>query len=520
LELTSPPDVPEERIHTYWNNRRVDAASAFSGLYRTNTPFSYVVLARPTDKEFFEYQAYIGTWVTGPVSSLGECRLSLEGQLKVISASLSVSIPDCRLSRLSASKALSVVEAMLAPTRRFHRRLSAIQMQSIADLEVKVPSASPSPPPFYMPSSFENSIEGIPIARLVVNDQPRQQLYLEYGDISRHVCILGMTGSGKTTTAMTLAKRLNDRGIPFMVLDTHNEYGEFVKSIGGEVLAPGRDEFVLNPLESIGASSLVEHAAIVSDIFGDIYHFTHPQSFTFRNAVLKLLGEAGREGGYTKDISGLVTVLEELPIKSTYDNETKLALLRRLAPLTEGQGGRALCGKGSIDVNELLSKPTAVELGHFRDFETRTLFSSFLVKSIHDHRLGSAKSELRHALFIEEARYLIPTRRPEDPPFVTERLSQDLRKFGEAVVYVAQFPSQISSEALKNTGVRIVHRVSWNSDMRLLADSMNLTEYQMNYLSQLKVGQAIINVARMKSSVLAQVVPESFANSLKQEPEQ
>jgi len=59
-------------------------------------------------------------------------------------------------------------------------------------------------------------------------------------------------------------------------------------------------------------------------------------------------------------------------------------------------------------------------------------------------------------IIIEEARNLIPVRRPEEPVTISERLSQDMRKFGESVVYIAQFPSQISSEALKNTGVRIV----------------------------------------------------------------
>jgi len=491
--------------------------AVFAGLYRTNTPVFYFVIAKPIEKNYFEYCSYIGSWVECESTSIDEAQALLEQQVKVIATALTVAIPDCMLKKLNKKQVNNVIEILLTPPSRFRRKIEPKNLERLVNLEQAIGNSEQSVPQFHVPSDSENMLTGIPLAKIIVNGEERQHLYVEEEDLTRHVCILGMTGSGKTTTAMTLAKRLYERGIPFLVLDTHNEYADFVRGIGGSVEAPGKGEFTLNPLENLGANSLAEHSALVSDIFCDIYHFTNPQTYMFRNSLIALL--SNDLAGLNKDLAGLLQMIDGSPIRSQFDNETKMALIRRLAPLTEGQAGRALCGRSTVDMKELLSKPVAVELGYFRDFETRTLFASFLLKAIHDYRLGREKSELRHMIIIEEARNLIPVRRPEEPVTISERLSQDMRKFGESVVYIAQFPSQISSEALKNTGVRIVHRVSWNSDIKVLGDAMNLSDIQAKYMSQLQTGYAIINISKMKSSVLAKIVPdENLLSVLQKKP--
>ena len=74
----------------------------------------------------------------------------------------------------------------------------------------------------------------------------------------------------------------------------------------------------------------------------------------FRNALQKTLGEASEQEVPT--LSSLVKTIEIWPLRSAYDNETKVALLRRLVPLTEGQVGRTLNGPSSHTVDELLDK--------------------------------------------------------------------------------------------------------------------------------------------------------------------
>ena len=81
----------------------------------------------------------------------------------------------------------------------------------------------------------------------------------------------------------------------------------------------------------------------------------------------------------------------------------------------------------------------------------------------------------------------------------------ELRKFGESMIFIAQFPSQMASEVMKNSGVRIVHRVAWAEDLRILRDSLNLTPEQVAHISNLGVGEAVVSLTRLQKPLLVQV---------------
>jgi hypothetical protein len=246
----------------------------------------------------------------------------------------------------------------------------------------------------------------------------------------------------------------------------------------------------------------VEHIALVTDIFSDIYHFTHPQAYMFRNALQRCLGDSAENEAPT--LKALVEIIETFPLRSAYDNETKVALLRRLMPLTEGQAGRALNGPSSHTIDEILDKVMCVELGHMRDIQTRSIFAAILLKMVYENRV-TRKGRLEHVTLIEEARNLAPARRDEDPPSVGERMISELRKFGESMIFVAQFPTQVSSEIIKNSGVRIIHRMAWAEDLKLIGDSLNMSKEQLSYISNLAVGEAVVSLSRLQQPILLQV---------------
>ena len=81
----------------------------------------------------------------------------------------------------------------------------------------------------------------------------------------------------------------------------------------------------------------------------------------------------------------------------------------------------------------------------------------------------------------------------------------EMRKFGESMLFIAQFPSQVASEVVKNSGVRIIHRVAWAEDLRLVRDSLNLTPEQLAYISNLGVGEAVVSLTRLQKPILVQV---------------
>src|SRR5712692_6000074 len=88
-----------------------------------------------------------------------------------------------------------------------------------------------------------------------------------------------------------------------------------------------------------------------------------------------------------------------------------------------------------------------------------------------------------------------------------------ITKDGRAVhavpmMFVAQFPSQVASEVIKNSGTKIVHRLAWPDDIVLLGDSLGLSKDQRVHVTRLKVGEAVVGLTRIQKPILVQVKPD------------
>ncbi len=66
--------------------------------------------------------------------------------------------------------------------------------------------------------------------------------HLRQSDINRHVGLFGSTGSGKTTFAMNLMRKLHKRGIPFLVFDWEKSWRSLIQDLPDvQVFTIGRD---------------------------------------------------------------------------------------------------------------------------------------------------------------------------------------------------------------------------------------------------------------------------------------
>jgi hypothetical protein len=490
----------------------------FDGLHRAAVPFLYISMMAPApaeegEKELFEFDLVVGTWVDAPAKRVDEEMRTLEERASVLAATLTVALPSATVRRLSRGELRDFVKTLFLPREPNLPQVgNASLVSTLGAFDDRSPMASrqDGSPQFYVPNASESGKAGILLGSVKSTGGEFHDFRLQLDDLKRHVAVLGMTGSGKSTTAAVIVRQVAEMGLPALVLDWHNEYADVIRRVGGEVISPGMGEFAINPVSAPSAGDPAEHIAMVTDIFTDIYHFTHPQAYMFRNAMQKCVGESSEEE--VPCISSLVRTIEAYPLRSAYDNETKVALLRRLVPLTQGQAGRALNAPSSATVDELLGKALCVELGHMRDSQTKSIFSDILLKMIYEHRI-QRKSGLEHLSLVEEARNLAPARRPEDPPSVGERMISELRKFGEAMLFVAQFPTQVAPEIIKNSGVRVIHRVAWPEDVAILGDSLSLTKEQREHITRLGVGEAVVSLSRIQKPMLVQVRAEPVLSS-------
>jgi hypothetical protein len=483
------------------------------GLHRAKVPFLYTMMVRPSNQDedeenqIFEFDLVVGTWVDAKAKGLQAARLECERNASTLAATLSVGLPNSSVRRLTRNELAEFAKALLLPAEPRLRQLAdSATLSNLESFEGHGPTIASTSlaPDFYLPNARESGErgEGIALGRVKTRSGTSHEFRLQLDDLKRHVSLVGMTGSGKSTTAATIVRQVAAMGLPVMILDWHNEHAGLVRSVGGQVVAPGKDDFAINPMDMGPATEPAEHIEMVTDIFSDTYHFTHPQAYMFRNALQRCLAEATDKEVPT--LASLVSTIEAYPLRSAYDNETKVALLRRLVPLTQGHVGRAFNSPSSHTVDELLDKVLCVELGHIRETFSRSVFADILMKLVYEIRVAR-QVRMEHLMMIEEARNIAPVRREEDPPSVGERMISELRKFGESMLFIAQFPSQVASEVVKNSGVRIIHRVAWAEDLRLIRDSLNLTPEQLAYISSLGVGEAVVSLTRLQKPLLVQV---------------
>lgn len=508
------PEIREDTRVDYVTAMRVTVQQQrirglFEGLYKAGVPFVYVSMMTkmesPGEANLFEFDLAVGTWVDGKWKEVDEAEQALEQRVSILSATLTVALPSATVSRLERKELNAFAKNLYLPGEPSLEQVGdAAAVSTLCTFDERSPLAGrlQVTPEFYVPNLSESGRAGILLGSVKSAGGSFHDFRLQLEDLRRHVAILGMTGSGKSTTGAAIVRQAAALGLPLLVLDWHNEYAEVVARAGGSVLSPGKDDFTINPFEVGTSSEPVEHMAMISDIFSDVYRFTHPQAFMFRNALQKRLSESADDE--VLRVSSLVKTIEAYPLRSAYDNETKVALLRRLVPLTQGQSGRALDGPSTIPVEDLLGKVVCMELGHLRDIQTRTVFAEILLKMVYEQRVKS-KEGLEHLTVVEEARNIAPARRPEDPPSIGERMISELRKFGEAMLFVAQFPSQIASEVVKNSGTRVIHRIAWPEDVAIIGESLGLTQEQRDYVTKLDVGEAVVSLTRLPKSILVQV---------------
>lgn len=407
-------------------------------------------------------------------------------------------------------------------------KLSGDEIKKLLTFEVKLRNSShsisalvheyPEPtyskgfdiPKFYVPILDRHINNSIIRLGYIVDERGdlRSEYYVTLNELSNHLVVFGSTGSGKTTTVSVILNQLPP-DVHYMVFDFHNEYASKLTNFD-IIVKPGKDdESAINPLDPSFTTDIAEHISLITEIFSETYNLTHPQTYLLKMCIESTLNNYKALGEGEANLRALVNMIEKHPLKSYYDHESKMALLRRLKPLIEGQAEKAFIGKRYLRISELVNKNTIIELGHFRETKIKQVYSQILLKQLYDYKTTCGIRSLDHVSIIEEARYLVPARKETDPPSIVEKMINELRKFGESVFLITQFPTQLSKDAIKNAGMIILHRIVGYEDLKQVASLIPLDEKQLNFLMKLDVGEGIVKDKRFHLPLHVKIVPRN-----------
>lgn len=371
-------------------------------------------------------------------------------------------------------------------------------------------------------------------------------LRVESETLNRHAFVAGATGSGKSQTTRWLLERLSssDPAIPWLVIEPAKaEYARMAGRLLGNApvirITPGDPDIApasLNPLEPAPGFPLQSHLDLVRALFLAAFEASEP----FPQVVSHALSLVYREAGWD-----LVTSRSRPPTKpclrtseAAHHAEPRYPRLDelqdaarrvvdavgygkevtanvkgfidvRIGSLVHGTPGRFFQGGHPLDIESLMQQNVVFELEGVTDDQDKAFVMGVIIIRLVEHlrvKYGSTGcNDLRHVTVIEEAHRLL--KRVENGPAAKAvdlfaSLLAEIRAYGDGIVVVEQIPSKIIPDVIKNTALKIIHRLPALDDRELVGGTMNLSAEQSRAVVAFPPGTAAVAVDGMDRPLL------------------
>lgn len=155
--------------------------------------------------------------------------------------------------------------------------------------------------------------------------------------------------------------------------------------------------------------------------------------------------------------------------------------------------------------DDFFNRKVVVNLSGISDDADRTFIMGLLLLYLYEYRIAVSETpqfnfnqnELRHLMVVEEAhRVMMNNPNPDSPQYkcglLFSNLLSEIRAYGQGIMVVDQIPSRLIPDAIKNTNMKIIHKLLSSDDVEMVADAMGVNAEQRKIIPKLSVGQAIV----------------------------
>lgn len=357
--------------------------------------------------------------------------------------------------------------------------------------------------------------------------------------LSRHSLLSGINGTGKTNTVQAI---LNGIGkLPFLVIEpAKTEYVDWAIQYNNEhpdtpidIYIPGckkyKTGFVpkqlkLNPFELVWLDknqepNVLSHIDRLKSTFAAAFPMYDILPVLMEDLIYTVYQNKSTDWLTQEPVFGTTLpptlnsmsvsvdkVIANRQYEERIERNMKACFHTRIDSLKRGWKGEMLNTVHSTPWNELFQKPCIINLSYVGDDVDKSFFMALILQFLYEYCTALAETQridfndnsCRHLTIIEEAhRVMAKCDNQELPQYKSammfSNMLSEIRAYGEGMLLVDQVPTRLIPDAIKNTNLKITHRLVAEDDCKAIGEAMGLNDDQRKVISKLLTGQCIVS---------------------------
>lgn len=365
--------------------------------------------------------------------------------------------------------------------------------------------------------------------------------------LSKHTLLCGINGTGKTNTVQAILNKLSG-DIPFLIIEPAKteyvdwaiEYNKSHQDNPISVYIPGckvyKDKATrenidlkplkLNPFEIVWLNreqepNVLTHIDRLKSTFAAAFPMYDILPVLMEDLIYTIYQNKStdwlnKEPVYNQTLPPTLNsmslavdaVIGNRQYEERVERNMKACLNTRIDSLKRGWKGEMLNTMHSTSWDELFEKPCVINLSYVGDDTDKSFFMALILQFLYEY--ATAKAELglvdfndngcKHLTVIEEAhRVMMKCDNPDLPQYKSammfSNMLSEIRAYGEGLFLVDQVPTRLIPDAIKNTNIKITHRLVAEDDCKAIGESMGISEEQRKIIPTLLVGQCVVSTS-------------------------